>query len=89
MTVHEAEQTNLAKLRDLIKNFETQTERGAYSKPLSAMYDAATNAQLLALARDGLRFRLIKMEALSDDVGPSPLKSESFLGEIDRRLAAL
>lgn len=79
----------LTEERDLVAKLETHTGKGSYSRPLSATYDAATNETLLGLARDGLRYRLIKQEALQSAEPDHPLKSETFVGEIDRRLAAL
>lgn len=77
--------------RDLVEKLISQS---GGARAMSATYTPVVNGLLLALARDGLRFRLMSIDACNpgDDVSPEELaamRDQRFLEEIDRRLAAL
>jgi hypothetical protein len=72
--------------RDLVVKLQHQC---GGANAMSATYSAETNRELLALAHDGLRYRLIKLNAIANVHPDDPLRDETFVGEIDRQLAAL
>jgi hypothetical protein len=88
---------DIKQLRDLITHLSFKVnggERCGFSLPPSQRSllteDKTLDAkEALDLMRDGLRFRLIKLRALEGAHPDDPLRDESFIGEIDRRLAKL
>lgn len=88
MRTYEAERLVLRTWRDLVAKLSDQTGVRTI-KPMSASYGGDVNTVLLKLARDGLRFRLLKLHAVESAEPDDPLKSETFLAEIDRQLDAL